>query len=123
MTTTGVRCALAVLPSWRWSALYVSAFVATMTIKLAADAIGPLAGAAIGYAIAGPLGALAGLMIGTAAHDGRLFSLVSGLLDDGADRLGRAVNRAAAEAADVAVAAPACGPSRTSTDRYAEVDL
>ncbi|ONF73938.1 hypothetical protein [Amycolatopsis keratiniphila] len=105
MTTTGVREALAVLPTWRWSAAYVAAAVAVLLLNLVARVSGALVGAVAGYLIAGPLGGAAGLLVGASAQDGPVFRLVSSLILDGSARLGGAMNRAAAEVADLAQAA------------------
>lgn len=102
MTAAGVREALASLPTFRWAAAYVAAYVAAVLLTTTSRVSGPLLGAAGGYLVAGPFGALLGLLIGGATQTGPVFSLVSALLLDGAARLATAVNRAAATAADLA---------------------
>lgn len=103
MTRAGVREALAVLPTWRWAALYVAAYVAGLLLETVARVSGAVAGAVAGYVLAGPLGGLVGLLVGAATQDGPLWSLVSALLRDGAARMARAVNVAAATVADLSV--------------------
>lgn len=100
MTRSGVREALAMLPTWRSSALLVAAWVAVLLLNLVAQTSGALFGALGGYLLGGPLGGVVGLLIGSATHDRELFALLSGLVQDGADRLGRAVMKAAAEVAE-----------------------
>lgn len=102
MTTAGVREALAVLPTWRWSALYVAAYIAALLLHSLARVCGPLLAATCGYLLAGPAGAVIGILVGGATATGPLFSLIAMLLRDAAQRLGRAVNRAAATVADLA---------------------
>ena len=102
MTITGVREALAVLPTWRWAAAYVAAWVAFLVLTTVSRVSGALVGAVAGYLVAGPFTAVFGLLIGASAQDGPVFSLISSLVLDGASRLGRAVNRAAVSVADFA---------------------
>jgi hypothetical protein len=100
MTRSGVREVLAVLPTWRASALFVTAWVAVVLLNVVAKTSGALFGALGGYLLAGPVGGVVGLLIGSATHDRELFSLISSLVQDGADRLGRSVMKAAATVAD-----------------------
>lgn len=102
MTTAGVREALAVLPTWRWAALYVAAYLAAVLLHTTARVCGPLLAAIFGYLLAGPAGAVVGILVGSATQNGPLFSLVATLLTEGVRRLGRAVNRRAATVADLA---------------------
>ncbi|WP_410646177.1 hypothetical protein [Amycolatopsis sp. cmx-4-54] len=120
MTATGVREALAVLPSWRWSGFYVIAYLATSLLHLAAKASGPMTGAVIGYVVAGPAGAMVGLLIGQATHAGPVFTHIASLLDDGADRLGHAANRITASIADE-IARKHDESAKRAADRYAGV--
>ncbi|RSM68950.1 hypothetical protein DL991_40970 [Amycolatopsis sp. WAC 01375] len=92
-------------------------------IKVAASASGSIVGAAIGFALGGPLGALAGLMMAAAAHDSWACKLLADLLLDGAERLGRAVNRAAARAADLVADDDDEPVARRPADRYAGVQI
>ncbi|OXM56406.1 hypothetical protein CFP71_13335 [Amycolatopsis thailandensis] len=120
MTATGVREALAVLPSWRWAGFYVLAYLTTSLLRLTAKASGPMIGTAIGYAVAGPIGAVVGLLIGQATHTGPTLTHIASLLDDGADRLGQAANRITASVADE-IARQRDESAKRAADRYAGV--
>ncbi|MGH9058037.1 MAG: hypothetical protein ACRDZY_00750 [Acidimicrobiales bacterium] len=102
MTAIGVREAVAGLPTWRWAALYIGAYLVALLLNTTSRVSGSVVGAAIGYGIAGPWCALLGLLIGAATQHGPAFSLLSLWLDNGAARLSSAVNLAAATVADLA---------------------
>ncbi|GGM84120.1 hypothetical protein GCM10012275_63440 [Longimycelium tulufanense] len=102
MTTTGVREALAVLPTWRAAARFVAGVAAVGLLRLWAAAVAPLALAACGYLLAGPWLGLVGVAVGVASASSGPAMLATALLGDAADRVGRAVLRAAADQAAAA---------------------